>query len=81
MSALSLRLPNSIHKRVRTLAKTDGVSVNQFITVAVTEKLSVMNALDYIADRAKKGNRDKFEQVLAKVSDREPLETDNNREL
>jgi hypothetical protein len=47
MSAISLRLPNSIHARVRNLAKYDGVSVNQFITVALTEKLSVMNAAEY----------------------------------
>jgi predicted HicB family RNase H-like nuclease len=36
MSAISLRLPNSIHSRVKNLAKFDGVSVNQFITVALT---------------------------------------------
>jgi hypothetical protein len=76
MSAISLRLPNSIHKRVKTLAKIDGVSVNQFVTVALTEKLSVMNAMDYIAERAGKGSRAKFERVLGKVSKREPLQGD-----
>jgi hypothetical protein len=77
MSAISLRLPNSIHARVKHLAKDDGVSVNQFITVALTEKLSVMNAAEYFAEKAKKGNREKYDRVLLKVSKREPLEYDN----
>ena len=76
MSALSLRLPNSIHARVKHLAKDDGVSVNQFITVTLTEKLSVMNAAEYFAGKAKKGNREKYDRVLLKVSKREPLEFD-----
>jgi hypothetical protein len=76
MSAISLRLPNSIHARVRNLAKYDGVSVNQFITVALTEKLSVMNAAEYFEEKAKKGSREKYDKVLSKVSKREPLEYD-----
>ena len=38
MSSLSLRLPESIHRKVRELAKRDGVSINQFIATAVAEK-------------------------------------------
>jgi hypothetical protein len=76
MSAISLRLPNSIHARVKHLAKYDGVSVNQFITVALTEKLSVMNAAEYFEEKAKKGSREKYEKVLLKVSKREPIEHD-----
>jgi hypothetical protein len=76
MSAISVRLPNSIHARVKHLAKDDGVSVNQFITVALTEKLSVMNAAEYFGEKAKKGSRDKYDRVLLKVSKREPLEYD-----
>jgi hypothetical protein len=76
MSAISLRLPNSIHSRVKNLAKYDGVSVNQFITVALTEKLSVMNAEEYFEEKAKRGSRVKYDLVLSKVSKRKPLEYD-----
>ena len=72
MSNVSLRLPNSIHKRVKELAKSDGVSINQFISVALTEKVSVMNAVDYLEKRAKRGSREKFENVLKKVSSISP---------
>jgi len=77
MSTVSLRLPNSIHNRVKELAKIDGVSINQFIAVALTEKVSVMNAFDYLKDRANRGNVEKFRNVLAKVSDREPQKHDS----
>jgi hypothetical protein len=55
----------------------DGVSINQFISVALTEKLSVMNAIDYLEKRAKRGSRTKFESVLHKVSNRpsEPFDS------
>ena len=76
MSAISLRLPNSIHMRVKHLAKDDGVSVNQFIAVVLTEKLSVMNAAEFFEEKAKKGTREKYDRVLLKVSKREPLEYD-----
>lgn len=44
MGTLSLRLPQSLHDRVRDLAKRDGVSVNQFITIAAAEKASALLA-------------------------------------
>lgn len=31
MSTLSLRLPDSVHKKVRELAQEDRISINQFI--------------------------------------------------
>ena len=80
MSNVSLRLPNSLHQRAKYLAKQDGVSVNQFITIALSEKLAVMDAMDYIEQRARRGNRDKFERVLEKVADREPLEFDKRKQ-
>lgn len=72
MSAMTLTLPDSIQRRVEELAKRDGVSVDQFVATAVAEKLSALATVDYLAERAKRGSRDKFEAVLAKVPDREP---------
>ena len=33
MSTISLRLPDSLHKAVRDLAKQENVSINQFIVL------------------------------------------------
>lgn len=76
MSTVSLRLPNSIHNRVKELAKQDGVSINQFISIALTEKLSVMNAAEYLEKRAKRASREKFDRVMEKVSERPPEDFD-----
>jgi hypothetical protein len=40
MSTLSVRLPNSLHRQLRELAAREGVSMNQFISSAVGEKLA-----------------------------------------
>jgi hypothetical protein len=50
--------------------------MNQFITLALTEKMSALLTVDYLKERAKQGSRQKFEAVLAKVPDIEPDEFD-----
>jgi hypothetical protein len=72
MSAISLRLPASLHKGVRTLAVKEGVSINQVITLAVAEKVSALLAEDYIGERAKRGSRAKFLKAMGKVGNAEP---------
>jgi hypothetical protein len=72
MSTLSVRLPNSLHNRVRELAQQDGISINQFISTAVAEKLAALMTEEYLEKRAKRGSRDKFLAVLAKVPDVPP---------
>lgn len=76
MSAISLRLPNSIHDRARLLSSRDSVSINQFVATAVAEKISAMETEDYLAQRAQRASRKKFEDALAQIPDREPDEHD-----
>ena len=76
MSTISLRLPNSLHKHVRELAKKENISINQLIATALAEKMSALMTDEYLQERAKRGSRQKFERVLAKVRDVEPIEED-----
>jgi len=69
MSTLSLRLPNSLHDRVRKLAEAEGVSINQFISTAVAEKMSALMTSEYLAERAERGDRLLFEEALARIPD------------
>ncbi len=39
MSALSLRLPNSLHERARELAEREGISINPLVSTALAEKM------------------------------------------
>jgi len=72
MSTLSLRLPDYLHKRVRELAEQEGISINQFISTAVAEKMAALMTVDYLEERARRGDREKFLSVLAKVPDIAP---------
>ena len=72
MSAINVRLPESLHEKVREMASRDKVSINQFITLALAEKISAMMTADYLTARAERGSRKKFEAALEKVVDSEP---------
>jgi len=76
MGALSLRLPESLHRKLGELAEQEGVSINQLITSAVAEKMSALMTEEYLAARAKRASRRKFERVLAKVPNVPPDEFD-----
>jgi len=76
MSTLSIRLPESLHKRLKEMADKEGVSMNQLITLAVSEKVSSLLTVDYLKERAKRGDRKAFEELLEKVPDTEPEEFD-----
>lgn len=78
MSTISLRLPDSLHKRVRDLAKREGISINQLIATALAEKMSALMTREYLEERAARGSRKKFERALAKVADVEPEERDRS---
>lgn len=78
MSVLSLRLPESLHAQVRELAERDKVSINQFVALAVAEKVAALRTLDYIEQRGQHGSRGRFDRVLQKVAEAnlEPYEAD-----
>ncbi len=69
MSALTVRLPNSLHAKVRELAARDDISVNQFIASAVGEKLASVLTVDYLRKEAAQGRREDFERFLRAVPD------------
>lgn len=72
MSTLSLRLPASLHKQLRILAQQEGVSINQLAASALSEKMAALLTEQYLAQRAQRGQRSKFEQALGKVKAGEP---------
>jgi len=72
MSALSIRLPDSLHKMARDIARHDQVSMNQFIASAVAEKVSALATEQYLNERAARASAEKFKAALAQVPDVEP---------
>jgi predicted transcriptional regulator len=76
MSSLSIQLPDSLYKSLQKLAAQDGVSLDQFIALAVAEKIAALTTEGYLQERASQGNRASYETVLAKVADVEPQQND-----
>ncbi|RLJ17199.1 toxin-antitoxin system HicB family antitoxin [bacterium endosymbiont of Escarpia laminata] len=76
MSTLSLRLPNSLHEEVKSLAQKEGVSINQFISSAVAEKMSALLTESYLKERSLKGNKKSFLEAMSKVPNVDPSDED-----
>lgn len=46
-----LRLPRSLKEAVERISREDGASINQFLAMAVAEKVSALETAAYFADR------------------------------
>lgn len=77
MSTLSIQLPDSLYKSLQKLAEQDGVSLDQFVALAIAEKISALTTEDYLKKRAQRGDRATYEAVLAKVADVSPVADDS----
>jgi HicB family len=66
-----LKLPASIKAAAARLAKEDGVSLNQWISAAVAQKVgAVQTAAEFFRQRAQGAQPGDLESILAKVPDR-----------
>lgn len=77
MTALTVRLPNSVHQKVKELAERDDISVNQFISAAASEKMASVMTLDYLKAEATKGKCSDFDRYMRLVPDVPALAGDN----
>ncbi|MEO1392785.1 MAG: toxin-antitoxin system HicB family antitoxin [Cyanobacteria bacterium J06634_5] len=76
MTGLTVQLPNSLYESLEELATQDGISVDQFIALAVAEKISALKTVSYLEELTKKGSREAYDAVLSKVPNVEPEESD-----
>lgn len=65
-----------MYRDLKEIAQKEGISMNQFITIAIAEKIATLETLDYLEQRAARGSREKLLEVLAKAPDVEPEEYD-----
>lgn len=76
MSSLSLRLPESLHQRLRELAERDDISINQFIATAVAEKAAALLTVEYLETRGQRANAKLLDRVLSRVPEVPPIAGD-----
>ena len=72
MTTISLTIPDSLHATVRDIVEREGMSLEQFIMLAMAEKASAIATEAYLEARAKRGSRENFLAAMAKVADVEP---------
>lgn len=71
-SNFALRVQKSLLDEARKLAEAEGVALNQFINVALAEKLAAMRTADFFRERAKRGNVRKALKTLARAGRKNP---------
>jgi hypothetical protein len=71
-SNFALRLQPSLMEASRKLAESEGVALNQLFNVAVAQMIATHGTLDYIAERAERGNVQRALEILRKPRLGEP---------
>lgn len=76
-SSYPLKMPHSVKAAAARLAKADGVSLNQFISVAVAEKVGALEtAEEFLRQRAGKAKASDFIRLLLQAPELPPAEDD-----
>jgi hypothetical protein len=61
---------------VKEIAREDNVSINQFISSAIGEKIAALETENYLEKRGKLSSKNNVLNILKKVPDIEPDEFD-----
>jgi hypothetical protein len=72
----ALRLQASLKGEAERVAKSEGTTLNQFINVAVAEKLSALRTVEYFRERAARGDVNRALALLERAGDEPPREGD-----
>jgi hypothetical protein len=63
----ALRVPCTLLNEARKAAESEGVALNQLITLALAEKVSAIRTQEYFEERARRADRAKVSRILARV--------------
>src|SRR5579863_7863414 len=67
---VALRLQESLLEEARKVSESEGVALNQFINVAVAEKLSALRTEDYFRERAERADVGLAKAILKRAGKR-----------
>jgi hypothetical protein len=71
-SNFPLRLPSSLLEEARKTAESEGVALNQLVSIAVAEKIATLRTEDFFRERACRANVGKALQLLDKAGSEPP---------
>jgi len=75
-AAYPLRLPASLKRAVAEVSREDGTSINQFVVVAVAEKLSAMRTERFFAERRAGADVEAARRILFRDGGQPPAPED-----
>lgn len=76
MSQYALRIPDSLANYAKELAREDKVSLNQFIVMALAEKVSSLKTEAFFRERAERAKPEKALSILDSVRSLPPITGD-----
>lgn len=76
MSVLTINLPESLAEKLRKTSEKEQVEPEQFVVIAVAEKLANLKSIDYLERRAERAKLEDFEMILNKIPNIEPEDYD-----
>ena len=71
-----LRLPQSLKDAVERLSREDRTSINQFVAMAVAEKVTALETARFFADRKARADFKAFDKIMKRRGGKKPREGD-----
>jgi uncharacterized protein (DUF1778 family) len=75
-STYPLRLPKSLKDAVDAASKRDGTSINQFVAMAVAEKISALETAEFFSVRQQQADYEKFDALMNRSGGQAPIKGD-----
>ena len=69
MGRLTVRLPDSLHQQLSSIADSEGVSLNQYIVYALTRQTTLAYTVHRLSDEEIRHQRQAFESLLAELGE------------
>jgi hypothetical protein len=68
----ALRLPRSLKEAVERLSKEEGTSINQFVAMAVAEKVSALQTAHFFQERSARVDFKAFDRIMKRRGGKPP---------
>ena len=75
-STYPLRLPKSLKDAVELASRKDGTSMNQFVAMAVAEKISALKTATFFSVRQQRADYEKFDAIMSRQGGLPPIAGD-----
>ena len=76
MTTIQVTMPEDIEAKAEEVARQQRMSLDEFMTLALVEKLSAAVPDKYLEERARRGNRKAFDEFMSAVPDAPPDDYD-----